>query len=202
MGFARDVVNGLTGRTAADAATDAASIQSESLDRAIDNTNAATAEGQRFLAPFTSLGQEGLSLASFLTDPNEQFDFLRNNPLFNLALDNANTETNQVAASRGRLSAGDTLQQLTDNVLLKGIPLIQDQKRSIADLLNFGGRIATTQANTAINQASDVSDLITTQGAVDAGGEIGAANATTAGANNLLNSALLAGGIFRQPAAA
>jgi len=129
-------------------------------------------EAWALLDPFQEIGQQGLDQAGFLTDPTAQFDFLQNNPLFQLSLDNANTQTNKFAASRGRLSAGDTLQQLSNNVLLSAAPLIQGQKQSIGDLLNFG-------QNTAANQGS----LLTGQGAALAGGIVGSANALTAGAD-------------------
>ena len=52
-------------------------------------------------------------------------------------------------------------------------------------MLNFGSGIATTQANTAINQGSNVSDLITTSGDVAAAGTIGASNARSQGSQNI-----------------
>ena len=129
-------------------------------------------EASELLDPFQVIGQQGLDQEGFLTDPQAQFDFLQNNPLFQLSLDNANTQTQQLAASRGRLSSGDTLQQLSNNTLLSAAPLIQGQKQSIGNLLNFG------QA-TAANQCS----LLTGQGAALAGVIFGAANSHTAGSN-------------------
>ncbi len=192
MGFIRD----LTGSTAASASRRGAAIQGESIGEAIDVTEAGIERGLGFLEPFGGIGQQGIDQASFLTDPQQQFQFLQNNPLFDLALRNANTQTQQQAASSGRLSAGDTLQQLSNNVLLSASPLIQQQKGSISDLLNFGGGIAANQANTSIGGAASIADLITTGGAAEAGGIVGAANARGAGAGNILSSGLLAGAIF------
>ena len=196
MSFVGDVFDGITGTTAADAATEAADTQRDTSIKALQLTEAATEQGLGFLEPFSGLGQQGVEQASFLTNPQQQFDFLQNNPLFAASLGNANTQTQNLAAARGRLSAGDTLQQLSNNVLLSASPLIQDQKRSIGDLLNFGSGIATTQANTAINQGTNVANLVTNAGAAQAAGQVGAANAQTQGAQNLLTTALLAGGIF------
>lgn len=130
----------------------------------------AAEEGQGFLAPFGDVGLTGVEQAGFLTDPEAQFDFLQNNPLFQLALENANTQTQQTAAAGGRLSAGDTLQQLSNNVLLSAQPLISQQKGSIADILNFGSGIARSQANTALGVGSDVAGLIQDRGDIVAGG--------------------------------
>jgi len=144
--------------------------QRDALDRAIAETQRATAEGQGFLQPFGSVGLTGVEQAGFLTDPQAQFDFLQNNPLFQMGLDNANRQTLQSAAARGRLSSGDTLQRLNENALLTAQPLIGQQKQSIADLLNFGSGIARSQSNTALGQGSSVSNLIQDQGNVAAAG--------------------------------
>lgn len=157
-------------RRAKEASEAAEAEQLDALGRSIAETRRATAEGQGFLSPFGDVGLQGVEQAGFLTDPQAQFDFLQNNPLFQLGLDNANTQTNQFAAARGRLSAGDTLQQLNNNALLTASPLIQSQKNSIGDLLNFGSGIATSQANTAIGQGSQIANAFENQGNVLAAG--------------------------------
>jgi len=145
----------------------------------------AAEEARAGFEPFRELGLTGIEQAGFLTDPQAQFDFLQSNPLFQMALDQAQAGTQNIAAARGRLSAGDTLQQLSENVLLSASPLIQSQKQSIADLLNVGTGVAGAQGG-----------LTTDIGAAQAGGVVGAAQARGAGTQNLLTSALLAGGIY------
>jgi len=110
---------------------------------------------------------------------------LQNNPLFQASLDNANQQTLQSAAARGRLSSGDTLQQLSQNTLLSASPLIQQQKQSIGDLLTIGQNVAGNQGN-----------LLTGGAAAQAGGLIGGANARTQGVNNILNLGAQAVGAF------
>jgi|GEM_PF-1400381 len=160
MGFVRD----LTGKTAVEAAGKSADVQVQ-----------AGQEASALLDPFQGVGQSGIDQAGFLTDPNAQFEFLQNNPLFQLGLDNANQQTMQGAASRGRLSSGDTLQQLNNNAMLVGQGLISDQKQSIGSLLDFGFNTAGAQGN-----------LRTGQGAAQAAGIVGAANARGDRAGNLL----------------
>jgi hypothetical protein len=155
---------------AKDASEKAEAEQLDALGRSIAETRRATAEGQGFLAPFGDIGLQGVEQAGFLTDAQAQFDFLQNNPLFQMGLDNANRQTLQSSASRGRLSSGDTLEQLNNNALLTAAPLIQSQKNSIGDLLNFGSGIATNQANTAIGQGSQISNAFENQGNVLAAG--------------------------------
>ncbi len=158
------------------AATDAASAQIQ-----------AGREASTLLDPFQAVGQQGIDQAGFLTDPQAQFDFLQSNPLFDLSLQNANTVTGKRAASRGRLSAGDTFSELSNNVLLSAAPLIQGQKQSIGDLLNLGSNVASNQGS-----------LRTGQGAALAGGIIGNQNALNAGTqaeiNNINSIAAIIGG--------
>jgi len=161
----------LTGKAGERAAQEAAQTQAGFAEQA-----------QGLFDPFQQIGQQGVEQAGFLTDPQAQFDFLQSNPLFQSALQNANTQTNKLAAARGRLSAGDTLEQLSQNTLLAASPLIQQQKQSIGDLLNIGQTTAASQGN-----------LLTGQGAALAGGIVGGQNARAGGVNNLLN---LGGQIF------
>jgi len=161
MGFVRD----LTGRTAVDAAKKGADAQVQG-----------SIEASQLLDPFKGIGEQGLAQAGFLTDPNAQFEFLQNNPLFQMSLDNANQNTLGMAAAQGRLSSGDTLQQLSNNTLLAAQPLIGQQKQSIGDLLNFGLTTAGSQGN-----------LRTGQAAAEAGGIVGAANARGQSAQNLFD---------------
>jgi len=161
MGFFRD----LTGRTAVDAAKKGADAQVQG-----------SIEASQLLDPFKSIGEQGLSQAGFLTDPNAQYEFLQNNPLFQMSLDNANENTMGLAAARGRLSSGDTLQQLSNNAMLTAMPFISDQKQSIGDLLNYGLTTASNQGN-----------LRTGQAAAEAGGIVGAANARGARAQNVFD---------------
>lgn len=168
----------------------------ESGQLALEELQKSKAEGQGFLQPFGQLGEQGLAQANFLTDPQAQFDFLQNNPLFQLGLDNANTQTNQLAAARGRLSAGDTLQQLNQNALLTASPLIQQQKASIQDLLSRGFNTGQAQANTALGVGSQLANAQTDIGSARAGGIIGQQNARAGNQQNLLDIAgLLAGGV-------
>jgi hypothetical protein len=195
MGFVSNLVGTITGSNAADAAQSAGETQYQGTLAQIEEAKRASAEGQKFLAPYGDVGKGALDKLSFLTDPGAQFSYLQNNPLFKLALENANQTTLRQGAAGGRLSAGDTLQQLSGNVLLQAQPLIQEQKGSILDLLGFGGKIAQTQANTAIGAGSQIADLIGSGAAARAAGEVGAANARQQGVTNILRIGGIAAGM-------
>jgi hypothetical protein len=116
-----------------------------------------------------------------------------------MGLDNANTVTQKSAAAMGRLSSGDTLQQLTNNSLLTAAPLIADQKNSIQNLLNQGLQTAQGQANTAIGQGTDIANTTTDIGAALAAGQVGAANARGQGAQNILSLGTQAAAAYSDP---
>ena len=105
-------------------------------------------------------------------------------------MQNANTVTQKSAASRGRLSAGDTLEELSNNVLLSASPLIDRQRQDINNLLNLGTGIAGSQANIETGLGATTGGLITDIGSARSAGLVGGANARAAGASNLLNTAL------------
>lgn len=192
MGFVRN----LTGSTAAKAARQAGDVQAAAGREAIEATEAAAQRAQQFLTPFEPLIQRGIEGASFLGDPQAQFDFLQGNPLFQAALENANQQTLQQAAARGRLSAGDTLQQLSQNVLLSAQPLITQQRQDVGNLLNVASGLSQTRGNIEIGQGTNVGNLLTDIGAAQAGGLVGAANARTQGAQGLLGAGLQLGGLL------
>ena len=183
MGFVRNI----TGKTAAKAAVKAGDIQSQSGLDAAEQVNVAGESANNLLNPFALAAQGGVDNASFLTDSNEQFDFLQNNPLFKMGLDNANEQTLKMSAAQGRLSSGDTLQQLTNNSLLAASPLINNQKQSISDLLTMGQNTAANQGSILQNTATNAGNLATGAAASQAAGLVGAANARGAGASNLMN---------------
>jgi hypothetical protein len=190
----------LFGFTAADeaerAALEAAGIQTAAGEEAIAGSRAATLQAQGFFEPFAGAAERGIEGSSFLTDPEQRFDFLQNNPLFNLSLENANQRTLQSASANKRLSFGDTLQQLSNNVLLSSAPLLATQDRNITNLLNFGGDVATSQANIATGQEASIGNLTTDIGATNAAALIAGQNAQQAAQQNLSSTALTAGAIF------
>ena len=190
------VASNKASKRVAEASEDSAAIQAESARLAIIAQREAAARAQGFLDPFAAVGQQGIDQAGFLANPQAQFDFLQNNPLFQASLDNANTVTQKAAASRGRLNAGDTLTDLSNNFLLSARPLIADQRQDIGNLLNLGTGIAGSQANIETGLGAGTSGLLTDIGNVQGAGLVGAANAramgTTATANNI-NNALLSG---------
>lgn len=204
-------------QTQADAGKDAIELLQKSKTEALGYIDPSQSQNflqsgadaaQGYFNPYAQIGQQGIDNASILTDPQAQYDFLKSNPLFQASLDNANQQTNQMAAARGRLSSGDTLTSLSNNTLLAASPLLAQQQQNVSNLLGFGAGIAGNQASIAsslsgnqanINQAAQLAQanaalgtgtqiggLTTDIGAALAGGQVGAANANTQFNNSLL----------------
>lgn len=191
MGFVKDTLNSFTGRAGRDAATQAADAQFEATQLSIEAQEEAAARAQGFFEPFAGVAGRGVEASNFLADPQAQFDFLQENPLFQMSLDNANQATQQSAASRGRLNAGDTLQQLSNNVLLSASPLIDRQRQDVSNLVNLGTGIAGSQANIETGKAANVGELITSGGAAEAAGIVGAQNSVDQGTQNIIQGAAM-----------
>jgi hypothetical protein len=169
------------------AARDASFTQQQAGREALEAQQEAAQRAQGFFEPFAGAAERGIEASQFLADPQAQFDFLQSNPLFQLALDNANQQTQRAAASRGRLSAGDTLQQLSNNVLLSASPLIDRQRADVASLLDFGTNIAGSRANIEQGLGTQTSNILQGIGNAKAAGQIAAGNAQAQGFSNLLD---------------
>ena len=195
MGFVKDalsgtVVGGALGieSSAEEAARKAAGIQSDAGLAASAAYN-----------PLLAASQSGVDNAGFLTDSTAQFDYLQSNPFFGMIQDQNQFATNQAqdalfksAAAKGRLTAGDTLQQVQDlgtnsanNLMLSAYPLIEGQKSSIAGMIDLNNSILGNQGN-----------LQTGAAAAEAGGVVGAANAKAQNQQNVMDIASLFGGGF------
>lgn len=202
MSFIGDVFDSITGQGGVDAANQATGQQTAAGQQAIGTVGDAAGRAQSFFDPFQAIGQQGLAQSGFLGDPQAQFDFLQNNPLFQLALQNANQGTLAQGAAGGRLSSGDTLSQLSNNVLLSAQPLIDRQRQDIFGQLGIGTGIAGQQAGIEQNLGANVANLQTGIGATQAAGTIAAQNARQGGLFGQLGGAIggglagLAGGLF------
>ena len=209
MSFLSQIANVFTGSESAKAATRAGEIQQQEAIRQGANVGVAGGEafdivgqaGQDALSrfdPLSGVGARGVDLAGFLGDPQQQAQFLESNPLFQLGLQNLNQQTQKSAASRGRLTAGDTLEQLQQNASIAGQPLIDRQRQDILNLLNIEQGVAGQQASIGLNAAGqqagirrgtaqDVSNLLTGGAAAQAAGTVGAQNARTGAVGNIFD---------------
>ena len=188
-GGAEDLVKGVTGETAADAAKKGSAQQVAASERALELLRSD-------LQPFRDLGVSQIEgVQSLSSDPQAQIDFLQNNPLFQGLSDEATRQTNALAASQGKLAGGGTKAELQNQIMLQGNNLINQQLNRQLPLLNMG-------QNSAAQQGAGSSQLITGIGNAQAAGTIGAGNAMAGGAGNILGAASGIAGLFMPPVGA
>lgn len=200
MGFLSQVANIFTGSEDAKARRKAGQLQSEAAQQAI--TEQIIPAGERAIArfdPLAQVGQRGIDLSSFLADPKAQAELAFNNPLFNLSRQMMVEDINQSAASRGRLTAGDTLERLQQSGVVAAQPFIDRQRQDILNLLNIGQNAASAQAGYDVNTAAQIADLLTGGASAEAAGIVGAQNARTAGMGNLFDLATTVASNFAMP---
>jgi len=195
MSFLSQLANVFTGSESAKAAKQAGQIQQQ---QAISSAGDLGVAGQSAIGrfdPLAQVGQQGLDLAGFIGSPEEQFNFLQSNPLFQLGQQNLNTQINKSAASRGRLTAGDTLERLQQSSLVAGAPLIDRQTQDILNLLGISQGVTGQQAGIERTTAQDVANLLTGGAASSAAGVVGAQNARTSATGNVIDIAAMAAGL-------
>ncbi len=187
MSILQDAFDAARGKPAAQRAEQA---QLEANQQALEETRRATEQALGFFSPFEGLGQEVPQLLQYLLDPNQQIQELQQNPLLELATQNLNEQTLGMAAARGRLSAGDTMSQLQNNLLLAAQPLLDRRRQDVSGLLNLQQGLSGAQGNIAIGQGAQVADLLGNVGNIRAAQDIGTMNQT----NQLIQGILQAAG--------
>lgn len=190
MGFVKNVINGFVGNTAADASKQAAQVQAQSGADAIAFQRESRDLARSDLSPFVKFGTSNLQGLTDILTPQGQANYLQQNPLFNIAMNNLNRQSNNTFLGRGKV--GDATGQLVNNAYLAGAPLLQQQTSNLFNAANIGQASAAGQANTAMGAGNSISDILTGIGNANAAGLTGAANAQNQGANNVAGLASLA----------
>jgi hypothetical protein len=193
MGFLDDI----TGQTGADAAQQAAGVQSTAANAAMQFVNDATAQSRADLQPFQQAGAAALpSLTGLATDPNAQKDFITENPFYKALADDAQSRLLGAQASQGKAYSGGTREALQNSLLLLGDDLVGSNVNRQQNLANMGMGAAGNQAAAAQYGGRSISELVTGQANANAAGLVGAANAEGQGSENLLGGALGIGSLL------
>ena len=194
MSFIEDTVTGLfggiTGSDAADAAEESAAQQAAAATEAIGFQRETRDLARADLAPFLQFGAGQIPQAeSLLFDPQAQFDFVQNNPFAQQAIQQGQQSILNLASARGRTTAGDTQQSLSQNLLLSGLPFLQNQQQNLLSSIQLGQAAGAGTAAGTLQTGASIADLITGRGASLAAGTVGASNARQQGINNLIDIA-------------
>lgn len=192
-------------------ASDAAEVQAESADKAIDLQRETLETVRSDLAPFRAAGEGQLApttsaiqnLSDLVNDPNKQRSFVADNPFFTALADDAQKRIFGNAAARGKVGSGGTAEALQNSLLLLGPQLvnqnIQQQQGVIgarSNLASLGANAAAGQSTATQQVSNNISDLVTGQGNARASGIVGDANTNRQGGANIANLALGVGGLL------
>lgn len=189
MGFLSSFIGGITGSDAKKAARGAADAQSGAIDEAKIVTSDKAKEARGYLDPYAKAGTDTLpGYTSLVNDPNAQRDYVANNPFFKSLADDAQSRLFKNAAAKGKLGTGGTVEALQNSLLLLGNDLVNQGITQRRGLVDIGQNAANNQASITSNEGSNLSNLITDKGAAQAAGIVGAANATTGAAQNILGT--------------
>ena len=171
------------------AAKSAASTQAESADKAIDFQREALETARGDLAPYREAGAEQLpGLTGLITDPNQQRDFIQNNPFFKTLADDAQSRLFSNAAARGKVGSGGTAKALQNSLMLLGNDLVGQNINRRMNLTTLGQNAAAMTGTNTLQGANTISDLMTQQGNVRAAGTVGSANAWNSGINTAIST--------------
>jgi hypothetical protein len=120
------------------------------------------------------------------------------NPIVSFLRDEGFEDIQESAAAGGRLGAGGTLRDLTQfnsDLTSTVIPQLQNQKfNQLFNVLGLGANAATGQGTAGLQTASNIGNLLGAQGAAQASGAFGRANAITGAINNVAGAAGAFGG--------
>lgn len=186
-GFVGDLIGGLTGSGAANAA---AGAQSAAIGEAINKQDKALGDIKDLQQPYIDIGTRNLGgLESLVTDPNAQLNYVQNNPFFSAMAGQAQNSLFNNAAARGKVGSGGTAEALQNSLLLLGNGLVDNAINRYSGLANMGQNAVNSTSGYIANNANQVSDLLTARGDAQAAGIVGARNANTGAFNSLLNFA-------------
>jgi hypothetical protein len=199
MGFLSDIVGGITGSTAADAASRGGRELSEAAMRAGDMRARGGRQAFDFfreqLDPFAgAFGKKDIrGLNALATDPEAQMNFLQNNPLFESLMNQAKQNTFRTQSAGGMLGSSGTEEMMQNAFLTRGnelinqqinrqMPLFQSAQNASTNLGQYGG-------NTLIGIKDALARALEDSAQARASGRIGAANANAEGTSNILGAA-------------
>lgn len=176
-------MSSLTGQAGADAALAGAEMQAKSAREALEYTKEKDALQRADLMPFTQFGSNFMPFYTGLLNPQNQANYLQNNPMFQAAMEKSNTGLKNTLGFQGK--RGDLANAITQNYMATGNQYTQQALNNLLQPIQISQASAAGQAaNTGANMGA-VNQLLTGIGNAQAAGGIGAANALSQGAGNV-----------------
>lgn len=175
-----------------DAAKDAAEAQTESSGKGIEEQRRQYDKMVELLSPYVNAGSTALNRQQGLlgllgeAEQKAQIGAIEQSPYFQSTAQQGENAILQSASATGGLRGGNTqgaLAQFRPQLLNQ---LVQQQYSNLGGITSLGQNSAAQTGNAGMQSASNIGNLFAQQGQAQAGGYIGAANATSQGINNLL----------------
>lgn len=170
----------ITGKSGEEAAEESAAIQSRAADAAMSEQRAAFGDVQNQLAPYTQAGEAGLGMMQDLILGRRY-----NDPV----LQEMGAQRMEMAERQLRgsgVGGGARLKRLMQIDAQNQLAQRQSRLGEAGMLMGALSPAAAQLANARTGMGTNVSNLLTSQGAANAAGVIGAQQAGAAGTGNLL----------------
>jgi hypothetical protein len=157
-----------------------AALASRSADKAADKQARAAREAtqaqkdageliRQDLAPFRDIGVNALDqLSGLVTDPNQQKQFIQENPFFDALAGRATETILQNKAAVGRAGSGSTSEALQKSLVLLGSDLLNQRVAQTQGLVDIGQAASAQQVKQTQATASNVGNLALQAGNVAA----------------------------------
>jgi len=181
----------ISSRQSANAAKDAAAVQQAAANNAIAEQRRQQEQVRADLQPFRDAGAETApGLTKLVNDPNEQRNFIQNNPFYQTLADDAKNKLFANQAAKGKLGSGGTAQALQNSLLLLGESLLNNDVSRKQTLVNTGQNAAAQTGVLGQSSTQNITNLTTQGGNAQAAGIIGANNALSQGQENIANASV------------
>ena len=177
------VGNQLISSNEEEAAEEAARLQAQAAERAIQTQQSNT-------APYRQLGQDAVNQINEINA--DRTGYIQNNELYQSLAADAERRLLANQAAKGKVGSGGTAAALQDQLLRIGDGLVNQEINQLQSQASIGG-------NAAVGAANQISNLQTQQGNAQAAGVIGAQNAQTSGYQNQINTLLALQSLNRTP---
>lgn len=209
-GVAGNIVGGITGENAADAAIEAAGIQSnaaiaqaqatkESTVMQVEESRLAREQARGDLQPFVDYGAGFMDMAKGAVDSTQTLfndpTSIMANPMFMALQEDTRRQNLQNAAVGGRLGTGGTLAGLEQSALTTGFDILNSERNAqlqnasfLSNLVGGGQNAAAGQGSASMTAGGNIASSMSTGNQVAGNQLIGGANAQAAGVVGAANA--------------
>lgn len=186
------------------AAKDAANIQAQSANNALNFQKSVFNTNQGNLQPFINAGQGATSTLSRLTGGNgtpADFSSFANSPDYKFALEQGNRGVTNYENSQGMGLSGGALKDISQ--FNQGLASQQygNYFNRLMSLATLGGSAANGLAGNNATMSNSIGNTTMGVGQAQASGVVGSANAITGGINSGVTNSLLASYLGKSPSA-